>query len=124
MDFLQDYVDAFVGLGLAIVVVLSLMGRRVSEYFEMRKMQTSTYVVFDAYPIHLDNLVADMKHCGWRFVSSTPTTEETIQYRFEKSYSSAKRLGDMVHKTDVMPLTANRREGADLLVKIADHGKP
>ena len=124
MDFLLDHLEAFVGfLALAIIVGLFSIGARVSEYFQMRAMQSSTYVVFEAYPIHLENLVTDMKNCGWRLVSSTPTIEETIHYRFEKSYSSAKSLGDMVHKTGVMPLIANRREGADLLVKIADHGK-
>ena len=123
MDFLLDHLQAFVGfVALVIVVGLFFTWRRVSEYFQMSAMQSSTYVVFDAYPVHLNNLLADMKHCGWRFVSSTPTKDDTIHYRFEKSYSSAKRLGDMVHKTDGMPLTANRREGADLLVKIADHG--
>lgn len=122
MDFLLDYIDALVGLGLALVVGLFFMGRRIAELFQLRAMATSTYVVFDAYPIHLDNLVSDMKQGGWRFVSSTATTKHSRHYRFEKSYSSAQKLGDMIYK-DGMPLTANRLVGADLLVKIADHGK-
>ena len=122
MDFLLDYVDALLGLGLAMVVGLFFIRQRIAELFQMRAMASSTYVVFDAYPIHLENLVADMKHGGWRFVSFTPAKGETSHYRFEKSYSSRQKLGDLIHK-DGMPLTANRREGGDLLVKIADHGK-
>jgi hypothetical protein len=123
MNFLLDYIAAFVGFAFAIVIGLFLMGRRVIGYSEMRAMQSSKYVIFEAYPIHLGHLVSDMKDGGWRLVSSTPASEETNHYRFEKAYSSAKKLGNIIYKKDGMPLTSNRRDGADLLVKIADHGK-
>lgn len=121
MEFLFDWIEYAPVALLAIAVGLLWFIRPLIAWIAMQKMSGSNYVVFEAYPIHLPFLKADMRGTGWSFVSSDRSSGPTILYRFEKSSAAGKQLGDLIYKCG-MPQTANRKEGADLLIKIASHG--
>lgn len=120
MEFLLDHVELAVALVLIAAIAAAWLARPMLEHLAIRRMARSTYVVFEAHEVHFKPLKKDMERAGWRSVEAEPKRGGANFYRFEKGGARAQELGILVHTG--MTETADRREGADLLIKVADHG--
>ena len=120
MELLLDWIELVVALALMLAVGVFRLSRPLFGYTAGQKMQQSNFVVFEAYEVHWKYLKSDMERAGWRSTNIEPAHGEANLYRFQKCSSLAEKLGDLINKG--MPETANRQEGADLLIKVAEHG--
>ena len=120
MELLIDWIELVVALALVLAVGVIWLARPLFEHFAVSKMQQSNFVVFEAHEVHWKCLKSDMERAGWRSIDIEPANGEANLYRFQKCSPLAEKLGDLISKG--MPETANRKEGADLLIKVAEHG--
>lgn len=120
MELLLDWIELIVALALVLAVGVAWLARPLFEHISGQRMQQSNFVVFEAYEVHWQCLKSDMERAGWRSTDIEPAHGEANLYRFQKCAPLAEKLGDLINKG--MPETANRKEGADLLIKVAEHG--
>lgn len=121
MELLFDWFDLIAALVFALAVGLLWASRPLFECLAARRMRTSNYVVIEAYEVHLKCLKSDMEKAGWRFIKTEPSSGGASLYRFQKVSPLADNLGYLIYKGG-LPDTANRKEGAELLIKVAEHG--
>jgi hypothetical protein len=82
----------------------------------------SNYVVFEAEPVNLPNIVADLADNGWHLTSTQATATAARLYRFEKGGAVSACLSTIFDFETSMPRTANRTSGTHSLIKVAKHG--
>ena len=121
MELLLDWIDLIGAMVFALLVGVVWAFRPLVEHIAARRMRHSNYVVIEAYEVHLRCLRSDMENARWRFIKAEPSSEGASLYRFQKADPLAEDLGHLIYKGG-MPDTANRKEGADLLIKVAEHG--
>ena len=80
------------------------------------------YVVFEAEPLNLPGIEADLGDYGWRLVDSITTETDTLLYRFQKAGTGSRCLSEIFDFDKSMPRTSNRTTGTDSLIKINAHG--
>ena len=85
-------------------------------------LATCDYVVFEAEPLNLVWIEADLQDNGWHLVNSKTTETGSLLYRFQKAHEDSRCLSEIFDFDKSMPRTANRTTGTHSLIKINAHG--
>ncbi len=108
---------------MTMAVTILFLIRPLVERLAARKAAKSNFVVFEANPIHVPLLKADMEAAGWSLALSAPAKQDSLLCRFDKRSQSSVSLDRLLYENGMMSRTMNRQEGADLLIKVAQHGR-
>ena len=80
------------------------------------------YVLFEAEPINMANIEADLKDCGWRLVDTQATETEALLCRFEKAGAHSRCLSEIFEFEKSMPRTSRPQVGPPSVIRIKEHG--
>lgn len=124
MDTAAHFLIEFIPLG--IVVVLGAIVYAAHRFRRGSPSKASLarcrYIVFEAEPLNLPNMEADLADNGWSLVSTQTTETDAWLYRFEKSDTGSRCLSEIFDFDKSMPRTSNRTSGAHSPIKISGHG--
>ena len=101
-----------------VLLVLLRLRNRPAKF----KLVDCNYIVFEAEPVNLANINADMAANGWHLAGSQRTATNALLYRFEKKVADATCLSKVYNFGDAMPRTVNRKTGVHSLIKIHSYG--
>ncbi|CAO1652387.1 hypothetical protein [Parasphingorhabdus sp. NYA22] len=123
IDVLIEFVPVIL---LLVIGGIAMLWFNLSSNREARRRSrcdiNSDFMNFEAYPVHLEDLKADMLSNGWSLKSENPAEEGRVLFRFEKDGNGSASLREVFDFEKSMPRTANRTAGSDLIIKIGDYG--
>ena len=112
-------------LPLAAILFLGAIAYTVHRYISRPSkahLASCDYIVFEAVPLNLACIEADLADNGWRLTDSETTETAALLYRFQKLGAGALCLSEIFDFDKSMPRTCNRTTGTDSLIKIQTHG--
>ena len=122
MDITSYFLTEFVPLGIVIMLGAVVFGAYRLTRPTKEALARSDYVVFEAQPLDLPNIEADLADNGWRLTGIQTTATDARLYRFEKGGAGSASLSEIFDFERSMPRTSNRTSGGESLIKIRGHG--
>ncbi len=112
----------------AALLLLGAVVYGIAQYIQYRSKPSKThlascdYILFEAEPVNMAYIEADLAENGWRLVDTRATETEALLCRFEKAGAASRCLSEIFEFDRCMPRTFNRTVGALSAIKIKGHG--